>query len=153
KGNGRRYAIRYPSSVGGGLVTAAHPLDADELVGKEEWLIQTVQDELAHNCYCLVYVWTTRSGQAERVERILGDAIGKQHVITLNPKVKATNRQEWIDKNVVTKRKKVMICNPKAVETGLNNLTYFSVGIWFQNPNANAIMYQQANGRLHRPGQ
>ncbi len=54
---------------------------------------------------------------------------------------------------VIAKKKKVLICNPKAVETGLNNLTYFSTGIWVQNPNANAIMLQQANGRLHRPGQ
>lgn len=148
----RRFSIRYPHSEGGALIKAAAPFEISTLMPKEEWLIDKVQTELSQNNYSLVFVWNTGSGLARRVYRFLHNAIGEE-VALLNPKVKATDRQEWIQKHVIDKRKTVLICNPKAVETGLNNLTWFNRAVWFQNPNANAILYRQGNGRIHRIGQ
>ncbi len=59
----------------------------------------------------------------------------------------------WIDREVIARGRRVLIVNPEAVETGLNNLVYFSTAIWFQNPNCSSVTYTQANGRIHRPGQ
>lgn len=148
----RRFAIRYPESEGGHLIKAATPYPTEILMPKETWLIDKVRAELMMNNFCLVFVWNTGSGLANRVYHFLSQAIGSD-VALLNPKVKAVNRQAWIQKHVIDKRKKVLICNPKAVETGLNNLTWFNRAIWFQNPNANAILFRQANGRIHRIGQ
>lgn len=149
----RRYEIRYPASVGGELVTAADPLPVDELTPKEEWLIETVAAELAEKRPCLILATNTRSGLAARLARLIGTEIGKKRVVILDPaKVSAVKRQEWIDRQIAA-GVQVMITNPKAVETGLNNLVYFSSALWYQNPNVSSIMYTQGNGRVHRPGQ
>lgn len=148
----RRFSVRYPASEGGAIIKAATPYPADVLMPKETWLIDKVKAELALGNACLVFVWNTGSGLADRLNRILTNAFGKD-VALLDPKVKAVKRQAWIQKHVIDKKKRVLICNPKAVETGLNNLTWFNRDIWFQNPNANAILFRQANGRIHRIGQ
>jgi hypothetical protein len=46
----------------------------------------------------------------------------------------------------------VLLVNPNAVRTGLNNLVSFSVGLWYEM-DLSATTYRQANGRLHRIGQ
>ena len=43
--------------------------------------------------------------------------------------------------------------HPKAVQTGLNNLTAFHTAIWDQGPDYDARVTRQANGRPHRIGQ
>lgn len=149
----RRYEVRYPVSVGGMLVAAAAPLPVDEMTAKEEWLLETLADELRQKRACLVLAVNTRSGLAQRLSRLIGREIGVKKVSVLDPaKVSAAKRQEWIDRQI-ERGVTVMITNPKAVETGLNNLVYFSTALWYQNPNCSSIMYTQANGRIHRPGQ
>lgn len=150
----RQYQIRYPASVGGKLVTEAQPLPANELVSKETWLLDVIRRELAERRPVAVFVWNTNSGLLERIGRLVGDAIGKSKVAVLDAtKVPASKRQDWIDRHVLRKRAQVLVVNPKAVETGLNNLVYFPTAVWFQNPNCSSIIYSQANGRFHRPGQ
>src|SRR4029078_9382086 len=46
----------------------------------------------------------------------------------------------------------VLLVNPNAVRTGLNNLVAFSVGLWYEM-DLSATTYRQASGRLHRIGQ
>jgi SNF2 family DNA or RNA helicase len=46
-----------------------------------------------------------------------------------------------------------MVTNPVAVQTGLNNLVYFSTEIWMENPACNPVIYRQAVGRVDRIGQ
>lgn len=151
---GRLYEIRYPKEAGGALVANAEPLDVSILLPKEEWLLDRIEAELEEDRPCMVLCVNTNSGLAERLQRLVDGRFGKKTAIYLNAsKVDATKRQSWIDKQVVQAGRKVMIVNPKAVETGLNNLVYFPTGIWFQNPNCSPIAYMQANGRLHRPGQ
>ena len=150
----RRYEVRYPVSVGGALVSAAAPLSIDEVTEKEAWLLDTIEEELAEGRPCMVLVWNTRSGLAQRLERMAQARFGKSGVVTLDAaRVQASKRQAWIDSQVVAKRRKVLIVNPRAVETGLNSLVYFPTAIWYQNPNCSSIVYTQANGRIHRPGQ
>lgn len=151
---GRRYEIGYPASVGGGLVAAAKPLTEDEIVAKEAWLLERLAAEEAAGRHSIVFVVNTNSGLAARVTRLVNDHLGRGAAVFLNAgKVKASARMDWIDREVVKRRRKVLVVNPEAVETGLNNLVYFATAIWFQNPNCSSITYTQANGRIHRPGQ
>ena len=47
----------------------------------------------------------------------------------------------------------LLLVHPKAVQTGLNNLTAFHTAIWFEGPDYDARVTRQANGRPHRIGQ
>ena len=46
----------------------------------------------------------------------------------------------------------VLLVNPNAVRTGLNNLVRLTTGIWYEL-DYSATTYRQANGRMHRIGQ
>jgi hypothetical protein len=48
---------------------------------------------------------------------------------------------------------RVLLVHPKAVQTGLNNLTAFQPAIWYEGPDYDARVTRQANGRPHRIGQ
>ena len=43
-----------------------------------------------------------------------------------------------------------MITNPSCVQTGLNNLIWFSTAVFFENPGCNPFVARQATGRLDR---
>lgn len=151
--HGRRFEIRYPDSAGGGLVATADPLPADTLTPKETWVLDKVADEIANGRPVALLVWHTGSGLAERYLRLAQDRFGKKRVALLDAgRVQAVKRQAWIDRQIAN-GVKVLISNPRAIETGLNNLVYFSTAVWVQNPNCSSITYNQANGRFHRPGQ
>ena len=49
--------------------------------------------------------------------------------------------------------RRILVVNPKAVETGLNNLVHFSRAIWVEGLDFDARVVRQANGRIHRIGQ
>lgn len=150
----RRYEIRYPASVGATLVAAADPLPKSETAAKEAWLLETLAAEMAEGRHCIVFVVNTNSGLAQRVTSLIGARFGRNTAVMLNARsVRAGDRMDWIDKEVVGRGRRVLVVNPEAVETGLNNLVYFSTAIWFQNPNCSSVTYTQANGRVHRPGQ
>ena len=149
----RYYEVAYPESVGGMVVATAKAIDAAALTLKEEWLLDTIESELSEHRPVMVMIWNTRSGLADRLYRLIEHRIGKHVALLESDKVTAAKRQDWIDANVVGKKRKVLLVNPRAIETGLNNLVYFPTGIWYQNPNCSPIVYAQANGRLHRPGQ
>ena len=151
--NGRRFEIRYPASVGGGLVATADPIPADLLLDKETWVLDKTAEELDNGRPVTLLVWHTGSGLAERYLRLAQARFGKKRVALLDAsRVQAVKRQAWIDRQIKN-GVKVLISNPRAIETGLNNLVYFSTAIWVQNPNCSSITYNQANGRFHRPGQ
>lgn len=151
--SGRRYEIRYPESVGAGLVAAAKPLPRNILTPKETYLVSTVKRELDEDRPVLVLVENTRSGLANRLQWLVQEHVGVEAVYLDSSKVSAGKRQEWINTHVIRKRKRVLIVNPTAIMTGLNNLVYFPTDIWYQNPRCSPIIYTQTNGRVHRPGQ
>ena len=68
-------------------------------------------------------------------------------------KVAAADRIAWINERVVRTGAKVMVVQPVAVKTGINNLVHFSTQVWMQNPGCDATTLRQAVGRVDRIGQ
>lgn len=142
----RTFEIRYPDDVGGALVAQGGGLDAASWLAKEEWLVRTLRRELDEGRNVLLFLW-----HKELSERLikLCRSVGEIPAFLDAGKVQAKKRQDWIDKNVVGKRR-VMITNPTCVMTGLNNLIWFSTAIFFENPGCNPFVARQAVGRLDR---
>lgn len=141
------FEIRYPADVGGGLVATATGLDAVQLLEKESWLSRILTSELAEARNVLIFLW--HKDLAPRLCRIVRNTTGEAPAFLDASKVQAKKRQDWIDKNVVGK-KRVMITNPSCVQTGLNNLIWFSTAVFFENPGCNPFVARQATGRLDR---
>src|SRR5205085_10266834 len=67
-------------------------------------------------------------------------------------KVNTGGREEWIRREVLGQRKRIMLVNPEAVKTGLNCLTPYFTSVLWPELTYNALTYRQANGRIHRIG-
>jgi hypothetical protein len=145
------YEIHYPESIGGGLVARGESYPAQTLTSKEEWMLETVRAELAEGRNVMVFCWHVRL--LPRLARIIKEAIGEEVPILYADKVATGKRQEWITKNVVKKNRRVLVANPVAIQTGLNNLVHFATEIWMENPAVNPIITRQAIGRVDRIGQ
>lgn len=152
----RAWEARYPITAGGALVHAAELFPASVTLPKEAWLIERIAAERDDGRNCIVFVTNTgkETGLAHRLQNAINAHLGDIAVVLDSGKVSTKVRQEWITREVVGAGKQVLIVNPVAIKTGLNNLVpHFSTGIWYQDPHADAITYRQANGRLHRIGQ
>lgn len=141
------FELRYPEDVGGSIVASAIGLDAAQLLAKESWLSRMLTAELAEGRNVLIFLW--HKELAPRLCRIVRETTGEAPVFLDAGKVQAKKRQDWIDKNVVGK-KRVLITNPSCVQTGLNNLIWFSTAVFFENPGCNPFVARQATGRLDR---
>jgi len=143
---GRSFEIRYPDDVGGHLVAAGGGLAASSWLAKEEWLRRVLRKELDEGRNVLIFLW-----HKDLSERLIAlcRSVGEVPAFLDAGRVQAKKRQEWIDKNVVGKRR-IMITNPSCVQTGLNNLIWFSTAIFFENPGCNPFVARQAVGRLDR---
>ncbi len=102
-----------------------------------------------------VLVFLRHTGSAALPKRLLrlirAETAGK--AAWLDARRVATHRREaWIDEHVIARDVDVLLVNPNAVRTGLNNLVGFSIAVWHQL-DYDARTYRQANGRLHRIGQ
>lgn len=157
-GNGRvagtpRYQARYPKDCGGDLVHEAPLISSLALTPKERWLLQQLRDDLAQGRRVLLFVRHTRgSGLPARLQRLIARDLGETAVFLDAEKVGTEKRQAWINAEVVARGRRILIVNPNAVKTGLNNLVFASTAIWHELDHS-AITYRQANGRLHRIGQ
>ena len=145
------YEIRYPDSAGGDLVASQPGLPAASLLPKEEWLLRRIKQELQEGRNVMVFSWHV--SLLPRIARLISEAIDQKVPILYAHKVGTAKRQEWITKNVVQKKARVMVTNPVAIQTGLNNLVHFSTEIWLENPACNPVIYRQATGRVDRIGQ
>jgi hypothetical protein len=145
------FEIRYPESVGGGLVSAATPLSKSELLPKEQWLIDKITSELAEGRNVMVFSWHVNL--LARYSRIISERLGETVPILYADKVATGKRQSWIEKEVVKKKRRILVTNPVCIQTGLNNLVHFATEIWMENPGCNGIVYRQAIGRVDRIGQ
>ncbi|MCP3957436.1 MAG: SWF/SNF helicase family protein [bacterium] len=67
-------------------------------------------------------------------------------------KVSAAKREAWLDRHIIEPGVRVLITNPNAVRTGLNNLVAFTTALWHEH-DYSSTTYSQANGRFHRIGQ
>jgi len=148
------YNVHYPPRLNNEIVATAAPLPADYHTPKERWLLSTVRAELAQGRPVVVFVQSSGHDLfVARLTRLL-ESVAPDRVVFLDAsRVDAKRRKQWIDRHVVAARKDVLIVQPKAIQTGLNNLVRFKTGIWYQIPDYNVLVTRQANGRLHRIGQ
>ncbi len=144
------YEVRYPEAVGGHLVATVKPLAASKLLPKEEWMVAKVKAELAEGRNVMVFAWHVNL--LPRLQRILEKELGEKVPVLYAEKVPTSKRQDWIQANIVDKGARVMLANPVAISTGLNNLVHFCTQIWMQDPACNPITFRQAIGRVDRIG-
>ncbi len=144
------YAIHYPDSIGGDLVVKGESFPATRLSSKERWMLDTLRTELAEGRNVMVFSWHV--SLLPRLARIISQELGEEVPILYAEKVATHKRQEWINKNVVRKQRRILIANPVCVQTGLNNLVHFSTEIWMENPACNPTIFRQAIGRVDRIG-
>lgn len=145
------YQIRYPDAVGGAVVATQPGLPASELLPKEAWLVDVVRRELAEGRSVMVFVWHLEL--MPRLSRLLEEATGEKAPILWADKVQPKRREAWIDKEVVGRGRRILVVNPVAVQTGLNNLVHFASVVWYENPACNPLIRRQAIGRVRRIGQ
>ena len=147
------YVIAYPentSGAGGEVVAAFDGMPASTVLPKERALLSFLMSETAEGRKSMVFVWHTEL--MPRLKRLI-DAAGLKCVILDADKVPAKKREVWINKEVIRKGVEVLLVNPVAVSTGLNNLVTFCNGVWYEGPACNPITRRQAQGRLYRIGQ
>jgi len=148
------YSIRYPESVGGELVVENphhEQFAATHHLPKEEWMLARVERELAEGRNVMVFAWHTNL--LTRYVDLIEERLGEKVALLQANKVSTKKRQGWINKEVIGKKRRVLVTNPVAIQTGLNNLVHFATEIWMENPACNPIIFRQAVGRVDRIGQ
>lgn len=148
------YEIRWPEHTpecGGEVIAAVPSLDPGQLLPKEEWMLRQVEAEIEAGRPVLVLAW-----HRVVLERLMSVLSNNGHVgaLYLDAQQVATGkRQAWIDKHVIRQDCPVMVVNPVAIQTGLNNLVHFKTQLWMENPACNPHIFRQAQGRIDRVGQ
>jgi hypothetical protein len=145
------FVLRYPESVGGEEIATGRSFPADWRTPKEEWLLGELGRRVEAGERTLLFLRHTGSRLPRRLLRLV-DSIAPGAVRLDTPKVPTARREAWIDRHVNEPGAPVLIVNPNAVRTGLNNLVGFSTAIWYEL-DPSAFTYRQAIGRLHRIGQ
>lgn len=145
------YEVRYPESLDSELVWSETPIRSTDPMPKEAAMLDRVEAELAEGRNVMVFGWHV--SLLPRLARLIEERIGEKVPILYADKVSTGKRQDWIDREIVKKKKRVMVCNPVAIQTGLNNLVHFCTEIWFENPACNPNTFRQAVGRIDRIGQ
>lgn len=146
-----RYEIRYPESAGGSLVASVDPLPSSVLLPKEKWLLDYVTKALSAERNVLIFAWHVKL--LPRLARLIKEYAGTEATVLIPSKVPTAKRETWINQEVISKKRRVMLANPITVQTGLNNLVYFADEVWLENPACNPVIYRQAVGRVDRIGQ
>jgi hypothetical protein len=96
---------------------------------------------------------TGKSGLPRRYQALFRHHLGEPAVFLDVTKVHAAHREAWLNEKVIRPGRRLLLTNPKAVMTGLNNLVHFSRAIWAEGPDYDARVVRQANARIHRIGQ
>jgi uncharacterized methyltransferase DUF6094 len=146
------FEIRDPEELGGGLLATGRSFPADWRTPKETWLLERVRKAIGRSEKVLVFLRHTGTPELPaRLLRLLGQVTPQAAWLDAG-KVPTARREAWIDQHVLARDVQVLLVNPNAVRTGLNNLVSFSVGLWYEL-DLSTTTYRQANGRLHRIGQ
>lgn len=148
------YEIRWPENVpdvGGQVVAKVPGMDPKVVLPKERWMLNVLRSEVESGRPVLVLAW--HRALLARLLRVLA-AEGFDDAIYLDAsEVPTAKRQTWISQQVVKPKRSVMVVNPVAIQTGLNNLVHFKTQLWMENPQCNPHVYRQAMGRIDRIGQ
>ncbi len=149
------FVISYPSVDGeeGEVVAIGRQFPSTVRTTKERWLVERLRELLARGDRVMVFLRHT--GTAKLPRRLL-DIIATEVDPSVKwldaKKVSARKREAWIEKHVNQTGCRILLVNPVAVCTGLNNLVSFNHVVWYQTQYS-ALVYRQANGRIHRIGQ
>lgn len=164
------FEVRWPEELGAGLVAAVPLEPPGTILPKVRALADRIRCEVAEGRRCLVLAWHVElvESLAQTLRNVLGSEVDAKgnHVAGSGPwvqalprSVAARKREAWIDGlqrkrgGIVGAGPDVLIAQPKAVETGLNNLVVYPTQLWAENPAANAYIFRQVVGRAHRIGQ
>jgi hypothetical protein len=148
------FVLRYPQEVGGAVVAVGKRFPASWVTPKERWILRRIRASIDEGRNVLVFLrHTGSSGLPARYLRLFKEYLGQQAVFLDVTKVKAAQRESWLDEHVIEPQRRILVTNPKAVQTGLNNLVHFSHAIWAEGVDYDARVVRQANGRVHRIGQ
>jgi uncharacterized methyltransferase DUF6094 len=148
------FVLRYPKEVGGAVVAVGKRFSASWVTPKERWILRRLRASVEEGRNVLVFLrHTGSSGLPARYLRLFKEYLGQRAVFLDVQKVKAVQREDWLNENVIEPGRRILITNPKAVQTGLNNLVHFSRAIWVEGADYDARVVRQANGRIHRIGQ
>ncbi len=123
-------------------------IDGDVLSPKEQWLLETVQDEIAQGRKALIYLRQT--GTRDIQPRLMD--ILRRHgyrPVLIPDKIKPKDRAKWI-KNIA-QEVDCLIVNPRKVATGLD-LVQFATAIVYEIDYSLVVLWQ-AIRRIWRLGQ
>ncbi|MGE4283060.1 MAG: SNF2-related protein [Clostridia bacterium] len=147
--------IRHPLT--GTPIIHLPDLDKDTLYPKEEALINLINQEYwEENRMCVVYTaFTGEKGDKDtqpRLQEIIEKHCNLQGQVAIlrSTTVNAYKREEWL-KNASKKGIKVIICNPKLVETGLDLLDHPT--LIFYSTGYSLFTLWQASRRAYRLNQ
>jgi hypothetical protein len=148
-----RFVVAYPEEAGGQVVATGASFPASWRSPKERWLLEELRREIDAGRRAIVFLrHTGNRGFLRRLRRLILEDF-RQPATFLDPaKVPTGIRESWLD-GVIADGCRVLLVHPKAVQTGLNNLTAFHTAIWYEGPDYDARVTRQANGRPHRIGQ
>ena len=153
-GDLEEFVLSYPKEAGGNVVAAAKMFPASWVTPKERWILHRVRTSIEQGRNVLIFLrHTGSSGLPARYLRLFKEYLGQRAVFLDVNKVKASRREDWLNENVIEPGRRILITNPRAVQTGLNNLVHFSRAIWVEGVDYDARVVRQANGRIHRIGQ
>lgn len=145
------FAIRYPEALGGQTIATGRAFPRSWRTPKERWLLAEIRRRREAGERSLVFIRHTRTRLPRRLLRLV-QTVAPGAVWLDTPKVPTARREAWIDRHVNDPQAPVLLVNPAAIATGLNNLVGFSTAIWYEL-DYSAFTYRQAIGRTHRIGQ
>jgi hypothetical protein len=148
------FVLSYPQDVGGAVVATGKMFPAAWVTPKERWILHRVRAFIEQGRNVMIFLrHTGSSGLPARYLRLFKEYLGQRAVFLDVNKVKAAEREDWLNANVIATGGRILVTNPKAVQTGLNNLVHFSRAVWVEGLDYDARAVRQANGRIHRIGQ
>ncbi len=123
-------------------------LPQDRIYAKEQWLIDTVRDELAQGRGVAVFVRQTGERNIQpRIAMLLTEHIPTARPYILKSSVKADQRESLLNKQVAAGIN-VLICNPRLVQTGLDLVDFPT--LIFQEVDYSLYVMGQASRRAWR---
>ncbi|MCP3963098.1 MAG: hypothetical protein GY719_35105 [bacterium] len=147
------FRLAYPRSLGSAVIATARSFPSSYITPKERWLLSELKRLLAAGEKVLLFLRHTGTpALPRRLLRLIDHHVTTSCLWMDAQKVPAAKREAWIDRHVLHTGVQILLVNPDAVRTGLNNLVSFTAAIWHEL-HYSATTYRQANGRIHRIGQ
>ncbi len=134
------------------LVTVIPGFDGKQIYPKEQWLIDTVNDEISHKRGCAVFVSQTGTLDIQpRLEALLQQHVAGARPFILRADTVATDQRDGYVQKQTTAGFNVLICNPRLVQTGLDLLAFPT--LIFYEVDYSLYVSSQAARRAWRIGQ